>query len=168
MVGFGVEGLRGRVKCWMMFFWVLGWRFGLLGFGSVGLGFNPKSQTLCPKSLPQKTELFINPLDHSARTLYSSDGTKVPEAESVRYLRSLISWVDPFLTAFGHRSVYRKLRLVLNCSISTRDQVQLFQAVFIPILTYGRSCRRSSCFSLRPYSPFVQGVFPTSLFLFLV
>ena len=55
---------------------------------------------------------------------------------------SHISWKDPFSVAFKHRAAlaeaaYKKLRLVWNSQLTRRTKLRIFQATFLPVLTYG-------------------------------
>ena len=74
--------------------------------------------------------------------LHFQDGTTVPTTTQVKYLGSMVSWDKPFDVAFKHRaalaeSAYKKLRLVWNSHLPYRERLKIFQAVFIPTLTYG-------------------------------
>ena len=88
-----------------------------------------------------KTELLRNPA-HESQPLYFLDGTRVPEADQVKYLGSLVSWTKPFETAFFHRAAlaettYKKLRLVWNSSLSRNSKLRIFQSTFRASLIYG-------------------------------
>ena len=89
-----------------------------------------------------KTELLNHP-DHPSAPSYFADGTKVPLADQVMYLGSLVSWLKPFETAFFHRASiaetsYKKLRLVWNSSLSKKTKIRIFQSTFWSTLIYGR------------------------------
>ena len=87
-----------------------------------------------------KTEV-LSPSDHTA-SLHFSTGAKVPRANKVKYLGSMISWDKPFENTFQHRlgvaeTANKKLRLVWNCNMSRPRKVNIFQATFLPCLVYG-------------------------------
>ena len=71
-----------------------------------------------------------------------SDGSPVQTTTQVKYLGTMISWKNPFNTAFKHRAAlaesgYKKLRLVWNNNLPRRTKLRIFQNTFIPILTCG-------------------------------
>ena len=97
---------------------------------------------LCGMKLNRtKTELLTDPR-YSTPRIYFINGQEVPTTTQVKYLGSLIAWKDPFSVAFKHRaafaeSAYKKLRLVWNSHLTRRTKLRIFQATFVPVLTYG-------------------------------
>ena len=89
----------------------------------------------------QKTELLVHPqADHTA--IKFKDGSKVPFANTVKYLGNMITWHKPFDCAFYHRlglaeEAYKKMRLIWNSSLRRKEKVRIFEATFTSILLYG-------------------------------
>ena len=88
-----------------------------------------------------KTELLTD-ARYTTPKLYSINGQEAPTTTQVKYLGSHISWKDPFSVALKHRAAlaeaaYKKLRLVWNSQLTRRTKFRIFQATFVPVLTYG-------------------------------
>ena len=88
-----------------------------------------------------KTELLIDSR-YTAPKLFFNNGKEVPTTTQVKYLGSQVSWKDPFAVAFKHRAAlaeaaYKQLRLVWNSPLARRTKLRIFQATFVPVLTYG-------------------------------
>ena len=88
-----------------------------------------------------KTELLVRP-NYSEPALRFKDGSSVPAKTVVKYLGSMISWTKPFETAFYHRAAlaeeaFKKLRLIWNSTLCLKERLKIFQATFLPVLTYG-------------------------------
>ena len=88
-----------------------------------------------------KTELLTDSR-YSTPKLYFINDQEVPTTTQVKYLGYHISWEDPFSVAFKHRAAlteaaYKKLRLVWNSSLTRCTKLRIFQATFVPVLTYG-------------------------------
>jgi len=89
----------------------------------------------------QKTEVLVQQ-EGDNTPLTFKDGAPVPTTPQIKYLGSMISWKHPFETAFYHRKglseqAYKKLRLVWNSSMAQKRKLGIFQATFLPVLTYG-------------------------------
>ena len=89
----------------------------------------------------QKTEVLVK-AEGDTTPLTFRDGSPVPTTPQAKYLGSMVSWKNPFETAFYHRKglseqAYKKRRLVWNSSMSQKQKLKTFQATFLPVLTYG-------------------------------
>ena len=89
----------------------------------------------------QKTELLVHN-EEDKTTLHFQDGSLVPTTPHIKYLGSMICWKNPFDMAFYHRrglseQAYKKLRLVWSSTMPQKHKLKVFQATFLPVLTYG-------------------------------
>ena len=88
-----------------------------------------------------KTELLKHPklMDEQLRF---ANGDPVPVAESVKYLRSQVSWNHPTNTALHHRyslakTSFTKLQHLWRSSLPRKTRVHIFQANIVSTLIYG-------------------------------
>ena len=71
-----------------------------------------------------------------------SNGSPVRTNYTVKYLGSMINWLQPFDVACKHRAALaqeacKKLRLIWNSTLSQARKLQIFQSTFVPVLTCG-------------------------------
>ena len=89
----------------------------------------------------QKTEVLVQAKGDTT-SLTFQDGSPGPTTPQAKYLGSMVSWRNPFDTAFYDRrglseQACKKLRLVWTSSMSQKQKLRTFQATFLAVLTYG-------------------------------
>ena len=88
-----------------------------------------------------KTQLLKHTLYTDGQLLYA-DGTVVPEAETCKYLGTMVDWNRPTTTAITHRktqahAAYMKLQQYWRSNIPRAEKVKLFHGTIVPSLLYG-------------------------------
>ena len=93
---------------------------------------------------PGKEVRQISPLKQGQEIiiLRFSNGSPVRTNYTVKYLGSMINWLQPFDVACKHRAALaqeacKKLRLIWNSTLSQARKLQIFLSTFVPVLTYG-------------------------------
>ena len=99
------------------------------------------------RTTPQsrKTEM----LDHPKRSTPPPrfiDGTSVKTNDHVKYLRSLISWHKPTLTALQHRislanTAFNKLTNLWHSNLSHKAKVHIYLANIVPVFLHAVAMR---------------------------